>query len=317
MTWIIACMGPSSEIDQATEKSSAGAGPMFGPFARRLGSVISWVSASIAGISAVLYGFGFIASKSADQVLGIGIELASRDPVTHIVRGSSVAMRTVILGIWGFILVFLTIMFIRKVLAWSRLSERQFWQRFTRIALLASPAAISLAMLAAAFFAITIGVSPAFSILETAGVLFTANPTDTMAAAIIAQDRTVLNQTFASFAMILGGILAVGLLSMPLLTAAKSRVWPVLAALSCALGLVSAPIAYGALAVKLRAPTVTLLPPVDGSEPMRLLSRDADGVLLWLETSCRFRWVQGSSITALTVGANQPLTPCQANAPKS
>ena len=288
------------------------AGDAPGPsLVKRIGGLVGWVSGSLAGLTAILYAIGFVASKAADQALGIGLDLASRDAFVHVARGASLVMRTGLIAIWPVLVVLAGAVGVRWL---ARLLDPAGSLR-GRLHGLAAPAA-GATMLAIAVAGLSLCVAPA---LGVRGLLFAEAPTtgicptDTLERAILAQDRISLQRWFDVYALGLGAVLGIGLLARRRFGAGTPPVWSLLAVVAVTLALLGAALAYGALVVETTAPEVQLAPePGTAAGPMRLLARDADGVLVWLEGERRVRWIAGGQIDMLTVGESRPLVvnPC-------
>jgi len=316
------------------------------PFA----TFIAWISGSLAGISAVLYALGFVATKAADQVLGIGFDFATRDPVFYVARGSSLVMRTVIISIWPA----LAVVGIAAVVRWAcaaRASDGAPAEgstgakvtsgpngdntaadatgdkvakgsRLRRLGSASAPAVVSVAMLVLAFAALSAFVIPA---LDFEGLLFTAPDPDRdctqpngLVTALMLQDHATLGRNFTLFALCAGLIAGAGIALRDSFLQEGRRAWLAVTGLAGFLTLVGIPIAYGALVVEATAPTVRIAPaPAEAAGPMRLLARSSSGALIWLETAREVLWVNGGAIQSLTIGPSRPIVilACPASGP--
>lgn len=277
---------------------------------KRFGALVAWFSGSLAGISAILYALGFVATKSADQVLGVGLDFASRDAFDYIARGSSVVMRTALVAIWTVLAVLAAASMVRWADARFGLGNRQSLGVARRWAdTLAAPAA-ALSMLFLAIAGLAVCVLPA---LQTTGLLFAVpRPGPAcdggIAAAIQSQNRGELRDWFNIYALCLGLITGIGLSARARLADENRRGWLLLSWLAGMLAFVGAPIAYGALVVQISAPDVWInQAPGDGTSGMRLLSRSGDGVLVWLEDKRKVQWISASHIDKLTVGPERAI----------
>jgi hypothetical protein len=274
---------------------------------------VAWISGSLAGISAILYALGFVATKAADQVLGIGFDFATRDPVFYVARGSSLVMRTVIISVWPALAVLGIAATIRWVCgAGSGGGGAAKVSTLRRLAAAVAAPAVSVAMLALALIALAGFVIPA---LDFEGLLFThpdpardcARPNE-LVTALMLQDHGTLNRTFTQFALCAGFIIGAGIALYPKFLEAGQAAWLAVAGLAGFLTLVGIPIAYGALIVEAAAPSVRITPaPADAAGPTRLLARSNSGALVWLEDEREVLWVSGGAIKSLVIGASRPI----------
>ena len=279
---------------------------------KQFGALLAWLSGSVAGISAVLYALGFIATKAADQVLGIGLEFASRDPVAYIARGGSVVMRTVIISMWAVLAVIAAAAVLRWGYVRLRGAERAWLGAARRWAGAAAAPTASLTMIVLVFAGLAVSVLPA---LQVEGLLFAGRMPEQVCTgksdlvkAVLSQNRPALGVWFNIFAICIGLVAGLGIIARSRLVKEVQRAWLMLASLAGFLALVGAPIAYGALVVQISAPTVWIDPPAsDGIAAMRLLSRSDGGVLVWLEDQQKVRWINASRIDVLTVGPGRPI----------
>ncbi len=279
---------------------------------KQFGALLAWFSGSVAGVSAVLYALGFIATKSADQVLGVGLDFASRDPVAYIARGGSVVMRTVIISMWAVLAVIAAAAVIRWGYMHYGLAERDSLGTARRWASVAAAPTAALAMIVLAFVGLAVLVLPA---LQVEGLLFAESKLEQgcddktdLVMAIQSQNREALRSWFNIFAICIGLVTGLGVIARSRLVNEAQRVWLMFAGFAGFLALVGAPIAYGALVVQTSAPDVWINSlPSDGVSEMRLLSRSDDGVLVWLENERKVQWINASRIDDLTIGPGRPI----------
>lgn len=261
---------------------------------KKFGGVIAWLSGSLAGVSALLYAIGFLATKSADQALGLGFDFAARDPVFYIARGGSMIMTIAILSVVPAVVVIVMGELLRR--AGRRLAARApaTVQRVSGWAeILAAPVS-SLAMVALVLVGLAYSVTPA---TNADGMLFAAIDVE-----FCARDRESLDQRFVLFAIIIGLVAGVGVIARASLLDAGQWLWSCLAGLALFLALVGTPIAYGALAVTPDAPRVWITPLEEDQGRMWLLSRAEDGAVIWLEEQRKVRWIRADQINTLTFG---------------
>lgn len=279
---------------------------------KQFGALIAWLSGSVAGISAILYALGFIATKSADQVLGVGLDFASRDPFDYVARGGSVVMRTVIISMGPVLVVMALASLFRRGYARSGLGKRQSLDMVRRWGGVAAAPTTALTMIVLVFAGLTYCVLPA---LQVEGLLFAeAKPLDgcndggDIAAAILSQDRAVLGYWFNLFAVCIGLVTGLGIIARSRLALEGQRIWLTFAGVAGLLALVGVPIAYGALVVQASAPDVWInASPNDGASTTRMLSRSDSGVLVWLEDKRKVQWINVSRIDNLTIGRDRPI----------
>jgi len=279
---------------------------------KQIGGFVAWFSGSVAGISALLYALGFVATKAADQVLGVGIDFTSRDAVAYVARGGSVVMRTALISVWSALGVLAVAALIRWFWARSGLEGRASVARLRPSAEAVAPPAAALAMIAVSIIGLARYVVPA---LGVEGLLFASlAPAEVCARepglqrAILTQNAEALQDFFSVFALCIGAVIGLGLLARQALMAPDRRSWAVLAGLALFLGLLGAPIGYGALVLEAAAPPVAIRPETAG-EPgrMRLISRADNGILIWLEDRRKLRWIKAEKVDMLTVGRSQPI----------
>lgn len=281
---------------------------------KQFGTFIAWLSGSLAGITAGLYAFGFVATIGADELLGMTPGLNSRDAGFYIGRGGNLVMRTVIIAMWPALLV----VTLGALVSWAghrfgrAADERPGLLR--RAARAAALPAASLAMFALAFVGLTYFIDPA---LDARNLLFASEvppeacrARDPLTMAIFAQERDSLGLWFAGMAALAGTVAGLGALSRARLVEAGQGVWLSVASIAAFLTLVEVPLAYGVLAVETAPPPVRVEPPPDGqTDGLRLLARSADGILVWLEDERLVRWISSREISSFTVGAGAPIPP--------
>lgn len=296
---------------------------------KQLSGLVVWISGSLAGLSAILYVFGFVATEASDQLLGVAVEFAARDPVTYIARGGKALMTTVIFGIIPALLVIGAVYLIQwlrlKLERWgegpSRLADRlgkkigsdSKEQGFTAgTALPASVAA--LAMLGIVLFSLGEFVTPALSIDGNDGAfqgLLFVNPVASeictiegdVARDVLSQNRDNLLRWFRNYSICLGVAVGIGVAARNSLADTERRVWLLLTGLAAFLGLLGALAGFGVLGLQAKAPRVAIVPTqADLTNDVRLLSREPDGILVWLEQRHEVRWIRADQIESLTVG---------------
>jgi hypothetical protein len=279
---------------------------------KQFGACIAWFSGSVAGISAILYTLGFVATKAADQVLGIGFDFASHDPVFYVARGGSLVMRTTLISMWPALTVIGAAAAIRWGSARIRPAEPAPPGALRRWAGAATAPLVALGMIALAFVALSQFVLPA---LEIEGLLFADRVQAEVCAqqsalirAVLAQDHDALKLHFTRYALCVGLIVGIGVAARSALIDNGPRAWLALAGVAGFLALVGTPIGYGALVVQTSPPDLRIEPPAkDDSGPMRLLSRSDGGVLVWLERRRVIQWISAAQIDRLTVGPDRPI----------
>ncbi len=278
---------------------------------KKFGGLIAWLSGSLAGVTALLYASGFLATKSADQALGVAFDLATRDPIFYIARGGGMFMSVAIISIASAVAVILTVELLRRAarrigrLVPETAKAVQSWA-----ATLTAPAA-SMSMMALVLAGLAACVIPA---TKAEGLLFAGPPS----AEFCAGDRDALDPLFVSFAIVIGAVAGLGVAARASLLDATQWLWTCLAGFALFLALVGTPIAYGALAVKADAPRVWITPQTEDPGRMWLLSRARDGALIWLEEQGKVRWIRADQIQTLTFGRNEPIAAVMcaaANAP--
>ena len=200
---------------------------------KQFGALLAWFSGSVAGVSAVLYAFGFIATKAADQVLGVGFEFASRDPVVYIGRGGSVVMRTVLYSVWGV----LAVIAVAAAIRWGYVklggSERAWLGTARRWAGGAAAPTAALTMIVLVFAGLAVCVLPT---LQVGGLLFAEKMSEQactgksdLVKALLSQNRPALGAWFNIFAICVGLVAGLGIIARSRLVKEVQRVWLMLA----------------------------------------------------------------------------------------
>lgn len=279
---------------------------------KQLSGLVGWVSGSIAGLSAILYAIGFLATKASDNVLGIGLDFTSQDHFEYVARGSSVIARTAILGGIAAVCLLGLVRLGRWVGRVLRLTERSYIGHVLRWLDAWMPVACAIALLAGFLYAFGIYVKPG---MEAGGLLFlnradaalcTGHP---ILKAVITQDIKASGGAFNKFAFAAGLILCLGFLIHKRLLEPAKRFWLVIGAIGVGLTILMTPVAYGTLAHEKLAPEVDITPAPDPDPGrMRLLSRAGDGVLVWLEDRRQVRWISKKRIEIMTVGREKPIS---------
>ncbi|NVK41741.1 MAG: hypothetical protein HWE39_10915 [Oceanospirillaceae bacterium] len=278
---------------------------------KQFSAFLAWLSGSLAGIGAVLYALGFIATYAADQLLGISFAFSSRDPVFYMGRGASLIMRTLIIAVWpllALVVLAASARWLSKRLAIAQRAGNgtQHW-----VSAIAAPAA-SLAMMALALLELGIVVPaldvPSLLFLDIADFEQACLTANALEAAVLSQKGPELSIWFSWLALCAGGVAGLGCLARSSLSREGQAVWLSVAGLAGFLTLTLVPIGYGLLAVRVSAPEIWITPPQnENAGPVRLLSRSADGILVWMEEKRVVQWVSNHLIDTLTVGPRQPL----------
>ncbi|MGA8261549.1 MAG: hypothetical protein WB783_15150 [Arenicellales bacterium] len=273
--------------------------------------MVAWISGSLAGITAILYSLGFVATKAADQILGVGFDFASRDPVFYVARGGSLVIRTALFAVWPA----LSVIALLAILRWGshRISPRvpRLGDRWVRIANVAAAPAVALVMSVVTFAALRVYVLPT---LKFGGLVFTTPPKGACAhredllPALMAQDHAVLDKSFMLYALCAGLVLGIGIAARSTFVLNRPTPWLVLSGVAVFLILVGVPIAYGTLAVPVTAPNVRVDPPLAAATGrLRLLSRTDKGATIWLEDSRQVLWLSAGKIDSLIIGPSRPV----------
>lgn len=276
---------------------------------RQFGTFIAWLSGSLAGIGAALYALGFVATIGSDQLLGISSEFASRGPDFYIGRGGSLVIRTVLLAIWPVVGLILFATACRWICA--RLSQRKSLVTARRLATLAVAPSTAVAMLVIALSGLYV-LKPALSM---EGLLFTEHipadickENDSLGEAILSQEHGVLNVWFDWFALGAGTLVGLAVIARTHLVSQGQSPWLAIACVAGLLTLVILPVAYGVMVAEFRPPEILIDPaPADDQGRTRLLARIQGGLLVWLETQRRVRWISSDRVDAFTIGPDEPV----------
>lgn len=267
---------------------------------KRSGGLLAGLSGSIAGISALLYAAGFIATKSADQTLGIEFEFAARDPVFYIRRGGLMLTRIAVLAVGPAVAVIVVLELMRR-------GGRRLGTLAPGAAETASSLAAPLKAPAASLVMVALVVGGLAYCLDgapkTDGLLFETAP----GPEICALDRDAEEGRFLIYAAIIGVVGGVGVVAGSALFSADQWFWACLAGFALFLALIGTPIVYGYLAVKPEAPRVWIEPFESDAGRMWLLSRGSDGALVWLEEQRMVEWVRSDKIETLRFGRKESI----------
>jgi hypothetical protein len=87
---------------------------------KQLGAFMGWVSGVIAGISAVLYVFGFVATTAHQSMLGLNWGVVSRDTLWYLGVGGQVIARWTLLAFLVFLLVIVAGEVILRGVRWAK-----------------------------------------------------------------------------------------------------------------------------------------------------------------------------------------------------
>jgi hypothetical protein len=279
---------------------------------KHLGGLVGWVSGSVAGLSAMLYAIGFLATKASDDVLGIGFDFTSQDHFEYVARGSSVIARTAILGGIAAVCLLGVVWLGRWVGQAMWLSERAVIGRVLEWVDGWVPVLCAIALLAGFLLSFGAFVKPA---MDAGGLLFLTGADAGLCnghpilRAVITQDIRSSGAAFNMYALVAGLILCLGFLIHKRLLEPSNRFWLVIGAIGVGLTILMTPVAYGILAHEKLAPEVELSPAPDPDPGrMRLLSRAGDGVLVWLEERHQVRWISKKKIEIMTVGREEPIS---------
>lgn len=279
---------------------------------RQFGTFLAWFSGSLAGVSALLYGLGFVATMAEDQLLGIGFAVATRDPAFYVARGGSLVMRTLIFAIWPVLGFVVLAAMLRAAHARLGTAHRGWLEGARRVGRAGVAPLAAIAMLSLALLGLERLIMPG---LEIDGLLFVnAIPADScdggdpLKRAIFMQDHAELGDQFMLVSLWAGVVLGLGVIAWPQVILEGNTLWLVVAGIAVFLTIVGVPVAYGIMGARIAAPSVQIEPmPGDNPGRIRLLSRSENGALVWLEEQQLVRWISARKIDTLTVGPGEPL----------
>lgn len=281
----------------------------------RVGAWISGLSGSLAGLTAIVYVFGYIATIWSNRLLGLGFDFLERDAFVYVAIGGNIAYSTAPYLLGAFIAVKLAVRLARVLWRWTggRLeSENRVRRAFQSLApygpLLAT-------VLMALVFTYTVS-QHLREAQEVRDILFAEQGefdkwTAEVQRALIDQNREFLADRFDLLAWWASLAVALGLLAAPALAARRRiTVLSVAAVLFLLASTLTLPMGYGVYIMSThRAPVVALH--ADGGTspilPARLIAQSDRGMLFWEECSKDLVWMAPGTITALTLDKPAPL----------
>lgn len=284
------------------------------PFAK-LGAFVGWLSGSIAGVTAILYGFGFVATQIHQRLLGIGWAFVTRDTLWYLGVGGQVVAWSGLLIATALLPLFLAGEAVR---AFGRTAAdwQDGWKgRLGRVARWIDRhvlwfLALLLMVLAGNMMARFEGALDETDLLyRSAKELCSAQG---VLSDLLSQDAGQRSQR--ANAIILYAALAIGIgwYAAPRLLSGTAPPIPALVSIAVGLqALGSIPAAYGIFMMGTRFHEVQIDDAGDGG--YRLLARAEDGVWLWEPTSQRVHWIANSEFQRLVVGRQVDLTATDCN----
>ena len=299
-----------------TETGTGQPGPV-----RQFVGFVAWFSGSLAGLTAILYVFGFTAMLSSNRLLGVRLEFMTADPVFHVARGAAVITRSLFGLLWVALLV---LAFLYGLSFVCRMAKRHapsegIWARVLDLTARAAPVLAVLLM----FLGLQSGIGqirgqPSSFVQALQVNEVTLKATDEFCAwvepvqqAILSQNRTELDTAFAEVVTTAALVLSLGITVLP--TAAREGLRVVLGmptVLLCASALLSIPTAYGIYVIPTDRPKVldVAVPgvaPIDF--PARLLAQGTAGMLIWEEDMRNIVWLRPGSIDAMRIAGAGPI----------
>jgi hypothetical protein len=276
---------------------------------RKLGALVGWLSSSLAGVTALLYAMGFIATLAHLRVLGIGFEFASRDAFEYISRGGSAVWRGALFAVIpGVVLIFLWEP-IRSLVARLR-------KRIDARPTLFGDIALVLLMAAFAAMGHYYALDPA---LDVTSLLFADDRAvcgywaDEVTKPIVTGDGTELTRSFGRVAFVAGIVESLAWLGARRMLR-KGGSWILFSfyAVTAVFTFLAIPVAHGVFldtrlrSIQLFGDTADYLTD-DGS--LRLLQHGDDGTLLWSESARKILWLRADTVQGFRLGAKTPLFP--------
>jgi hypothetical protein len=276
---------------------------------RKLGAFVGWLSSSLAGVTALLYAMGFIATLAHLRVLGMDFDFASRDPFEYISRGGSAVWRGTLAAIVpGLLLVFL----------WELISGlvARLRKRSDARPMLFGDIALVLLMVIVAAIGLHFGLSPA---LEPKSLLFADDSTvcgylaDETTKAIVTDDREELGKQFARVAFAAGIVASLAWLgARRMLREGGSRILLSLYAVTAVITMLIIPVAHGVF-LGTGLPSIQLFGEVTNrftdAGSLRLLQHGDSGTFLWSESAREILWLRSETVEGFRLGMTAPLFP--------
>lgn len=276
---------------------------------KKLGALIIWLSGAAAGLTALLYAMGFIATLAHLNVLGIEGDFASREAFEYIGRGAS--------AVWGGV-IGAVVPGLFVVLLWeliSRIAVKLGKSRPARPSLFGD-AVLVLAMIVVAVFGLRKFLVPALdatSLLFANDVALCGYVAGEMTEAIVRGDHMALGGHFLGVAVTVGIVASLAWLgARRMLRGGGSRILVALYAVTVIVMVLVIPVAHGVYLdtvfprVELAGDGVNGL---GGGGPLRLLQHGDKGMLLWSTSAREVFWMPADGVQWLRVGDLEQLFP--------
>ncbi|MBM9593893.1 hypothetical protein [Roseitranquillus sediminis] len=275
---------------------------------KAFGKLLGWLSGVLAGITAVLYAFGFIATVTHQGMLGLELANTSREPLWYLGLGAQIAARWALQAMLALMLVLV----LGETVRWlSRRARAEAAAEPGRIARTArwldrqTPWGIAVL----ALFLIGYMMSAFGGALGIRGLLFAAPEAictrDGVVGDIVAADLRSLSSRADQVVFFAVAALGICGYAVPRLAAGQAGALPLLICGAVTLQAVGAvPSAHGLFV--LRPELRSLAAEGDGigahGEALYLLARTEDGLWAWEPGTQRLHWFAGGSYSHLRIG---------------
>jgi hypothetical protein len=266
---------------------------------KQLGLFLGWLSGVVAGITAFLYGLGFVATNAHQRVLGLDLAMVMREPSWFIGVGGQVAARWLLLAM----VALLPMMLVGEALLWLARSLRARGRAVGLIGWIDRRIVWIIAVLSLVLAAVLMGTlrDP----LGISGLLFLDRAgicrADGFAASLGANDGRTLSETADRVALLTAIAFGIGWYAAPRLIAQRGPAVPMFICAAVALqALGTIPVAHGILVMRKEVREMRVAGTSDREGFLITVARD--GLWVWQPDAQRVQWLEQGSYQLLDIG---------------
>jgi hypothetical protein len=276
---------------------------------KQLGAFLGWVSGVVAGITAVLYAFGFVATTAHQSMLGLSWGVVSRDTLWYLGVGGQVIARWTLLALLVFLFVIVAGETILRSVGWAKARSGK------ALGWLAGPAGWfdRNVVWFIALLVMVVGerlMENLESVLAVRGLLFLDPATlcsrDGIVSELVNNDTEALRDRAGTIALYSALAIGIGAYAVPRFIAGDRPAIPLLVCIAVGLNsLFAIPIAHGICIVEPRWGALSGQGGAIGQYrdgQLRLLARTADGVWAWEPLARHVHLFSAGPIDQLDIG---------------
>jgi hypothetical protein len=271
---------------------------------KQLGLFLGWLSGVVAGITAFLYGLGFVATNAHQRVLGLDLAMVVRDPSWFIGIGGQVAARWLLLAM----VALLPMMLVGEALLWLARWLRARGRAERLIGWIDRRIVWMIAVLGLVLAGVL--MSTLRDPLRISGLIFLDRSglceADGIGASLAANDGGALSGTANQVALLTAIAFGIGWYAAPRLIAQRGPALPMFICAAVALQAIGTiPVAHGILVMRkeVREMRVEAASPAAASDREGyLITMARDGLWVWQPETRRLQWLDQDSYRLMDIG---------------